>query len=324
MFSWLRRRRWWLLAGCTLLTLALVATAVFLNRPSTTAPPPAGAHPPCPSGDEFAARATELAPVIFEGSSVTVRVDGAVTCAPGWAHADVSFDNGRAGWVVLRYVDGTWQWTVDDYWRQFGEDDELCTRLPDELRAVRGCAAATSAPPTEGVPDCGRQGVDAAIAADWDGVCVPGEFCGVDGLVRLSQGGAVTNSGRWGEAHIDVFSGEEVRGDVDGDGTDEVAVLLDCTTGSGLAAGRIARAYVVYVGGVDELRVLGVINGQQQEDGVLPTLFDKLELRPGTAVAHEVWFRQSDMTCCPTGEATTIWTLNAEGKLTPGEPEVTR
>jgi hypothetical protein len=268
-----------------------------------------------------------MAPGIFEGSPVTVHVDGDVTCAAGWAHADVTFGSSavRTGWVILQYVDGEWRWTVDDYWHQFGEPEELCTRLPDALRAPVGCAEPSASAVARSscvAPTGGPRTLAEAVAAGWEGVCVPGEFCGIANPIMLSKDGIITESERWGEAHIDVV-GDKDRGDLDGDGTDEVAVELDCTTGSGVAAGRLAGAYAVFADKPAGLTILGVVTAQKQEADVMPTLFESIELKRGSLTANERWYRPSDATCCPSGTATTIWTLDPTGRLTAGAANVT-
>ncbi len=52
------------------------------------------------------------------------------------------------------------------------------------------------------------------------------------------------------------------------------------------------------------------------------TLLTKVELTRGRVVAYETWYRPSDATCCPSGTAVTVWTLQG-GRLSPGAPRIT-
>ncbi|MEV0154062.1 hypothetical protein AB0H57_10025 [Micromonospora sp. NPDC050686] len=317
------------------------ATLLVLLAPSAACaaqPPPAPssssateASTDCLDRASFEQVASRLAPHIFEGSDVMVRVrDGRVSCASGWAYANVTYvypdrtvsaEAGRRGWLVLRRVDDEWQWTVDDYWQQFGDSGALCARLPDRLRANVACpspSAATEASCDSSTLD--RRSVTEAAAAGWVGACIPGDFCEIDGMVRLTGPETVTESQGWGEVHIMV--GHTVRGDINGDRAEEAAVMLDCNNGGGTAAGQLAFAYVVFDGSDRGLEVLGVVTPRKQEDGVHPTLFQQVTLRPGRVTVRELWYRSSDATCCPSGTATTVWRLS-NGSLSPGMPNVT-
>lgn len=326
-----RHRLWWILGSAALLALVAGSTlwyAVLRDAPSPQVPTSTA---PCLDAKGFEEIASRLASGIFEGSQVTVRVrDDKVTCATGWALAQVTYAygdaSGRDGWIVLRYVDDQWQWTVDDYWRQFGETEQLCARLPDALRSSVGCAPPSpSIVPADTCGDGSPGGpgtLAEALAADWVGVCVPGDFCAITDPVRLAATAMPATSQQWGEAYVSAV-GDDNRGDVDGDGRDEVALELDCHNGGGTAAGRLARAYAIFAGGPGgRLSLLGMITAQKQEPDQMPTLFSSIKLAHGTVTVQESWYRPSDMTCCPTGKATTVWTLS-DGELRAGAPDVT-
>jgi hypothetical protein len=41
-----------------------------------------------------------------------------------------------------------------------------------------------------------------------------------------------------------------------------------------------------------------------------------IEIQPGQITVKEGWYGPSDATCCPTGQATTVWTFG-QGAITP-------
>jgi hypothetical protein len=314
-----RITRTWLVVWCATALLVPGCTKAG-NQPAR---PASGS--PCPTPAAFADAANGMAPTVFEGSSVTVTVTGDVTCTSGWAYADVVYDYAggvaRAGWVVLQYADDRWQWVVDDYWKQFG--DELCSRVPDAIAAKVGCAAPSTVPSGSPCTGAGPRTIDEGVATGWDGICVPGDFCAVPGTIRIPKDGTVVESTKYREAHISASDDDRIRGDVDGDGRDEAAIYLYCHTGSGVAAGRIAVAYAIVSQRNDQLTVPGVVTAQKQDPDLMPTSFKSLTLERGKITAVEQWYRSPDPTCCPSGTATTVWTVGPDGKLTPGAPDVT-
>jgi hypothetical protein len=78
---------------------------------------------------------------------------------------------------------------------------------------------------------------------DWENASVPAAICGGEGAIRLHEGVAIVSSRRWTDdwqgpattevpGQVEVWSyGDEVYGDIDGDGHDEAVVpLWWCTT----------------------------------------------------------------------------------------------
>ncbi|MGW4159952.1 hypothetical protein [Streptomyces sp. NPDC004788] len=157
---------------------------------------------------------------------------------------------------------------------------------------------------------------------DWAGVAVPGDFCGVRGLIGFKSGQAWAQSGTWGRVHAENRPEDVVYGDVLGDSRLEAALLTGCDTGGQTASGRLAWAYLVFTSEGGELRLVGTITPQQYLGGQA-SAFEGIALTPGRAVAHESWYREGDAVCCPTGRATTTWTLGDDGTLAPGAPHVT-
>jgi hypothetical protein len=156
---------------------------------------------------------------------------------------------------------------------------------------------------------------------DWARVPVPGDFCGVPGLVTFKQDEATAASNRWGPVHL-FRSMPVVYGDLDGDGHSEAAVNVECDNGGGTADGQLAFAFVIFEGVRGRLIPIGTVTPQKNPPDQHVTLLTKVQLTRGRVIAYETWYRASDGTCCPTGTAVTIWTLQ-DSHLTPGPPRVT-
>ncbi|MFF4763735.1 hypothetical protein [Streptomyces sp. NPDC001292] len=156
---------------------------------------------------------------------------------------------------------------------------------------------------------------------DWANTPVSGEFCGVPGLVRFdTKGEARATSTVWGPVRI--RSGTEVLyGDTDGDNRDEAVVYVGCDDNGRTQNTQIAAGYVVYGHAGKNLVVIGSIT-PRQKGGTYPTALAGAEFAPGRIIVHEKWYRANDPHCCPTGDATTVWTREGSG-LIPGDPRIT-
>jgi hypothetical protein len=158
---------------------------------------------------------------------------------------------------------------------------------------------------------------------DWTRVPLPGDFCGVPGLVRFKGDYAMATSKKWGPVHLtrNLGSRPVIYGDVTGDHRSEAAVGVECDNGGGTASGQLAFAFVVFQGIQGRLTVIGTITPQKNPPNQHPTLLWELRLTRGRVIANEMWYRPGDGTCCPTGTAVTTWTLR-DGHLIPGAPHI--
>lgn len=156
---------------------------------------------------------------------------------------------------------------------------------------------------------------------DWTNTPIPGEFCAVPGLVRFdAKREARANSKKWGPARL-VLGKNVIYGDIDTDNRDEAAVYVGCGDDRG-GNEQFTAAYLVFTHAGDGLAVLGSVTPQQNPPGPYPTALAELDFAPGRIVAHEKWWRTTDAHCCPSGNATTIWTRE-RNRLTPGDPRIT-
>lgn len=189
------------------------------------------------------------------------------------------------------------------------------TQPTEDLRhSGHPSATATQVPTLGPAPDDLRD-------VDWQRVPMPAAFCGVVELVRFENGVAVGMSQTYGR--VEVYQGSKpVYGDIDGDRHVEAIIGLECHNGGGTASGQLGFAEVVIRGLNGQLTVIGTITPQYSPAASSHVSFIAgVRIQRGKVVADETWYRPSDPTCCPTGRATTVWTLSGD-TLTPGAPRV--
>lgn len=153
-------------------------------------------------------------------------------------------------------------------------------------------------------------------AVDWNSVALPGEFCDIDGLVTVENGEATARSGEWGRVHVDIWNDSTTYGDVDGDGDEEAALEVGCDTGGGTAASQLVNAYVVVDSSGGRLWGAGVLTPQGESGGAVPARLEDLQFGEGRVTVRELWHREWDSNCCPSGEAESTWELR-DGVLEP-------
>jgi hypothetical protein len=316
--SSIKDRTMWL--GLAVVLAAAAATAWLMTRSDEGR---TARDADCLTADAFEETAVRLGPAIFEGSAISVDVIGdEVVCQNGWAfaRAKASFDD--SAYIILERRDGEWRWMADTYWQQLGEPDEACTRVPPMIAAAMGCAASfptPSASPCESSPN--RSPPVDLLSADWSGACVPGDFCGIDHSVQLVDGEGVGETSKYGTGYI-TLTDEVVEADLDGDGLPDVALEVWCTNGSGTAAGQLGHGYVVFTAARGDTDPVGTVSPRMTPPDVHVSLISRIEISTGRILVHELWYRDSDPTCCPSGTATTTWEY-VEGELSPGAPNVT-
>ncbi len=160
----------------------------------------------------------------------------------------------------------------------------------------------------------------------WREVSLPGSVCGAARPIQLHGGRAGIRTRRFGGGlrRITVYSGWNpvVYGDLDGDGPDEAALVVDCDSGAGTADSVLAYAQVIFSIDGTKATARGVVIPRVQPKDELPTLLT-VKFRRGSIVAHEAFYGPHDGTCCPSGRATTIWTYMSHS-LKPGRSSITR
>jgi hypothetical protein len=158
-------------------------------------------------------------------------------------------------------------------------------------------------------------------SVSWPDASIPGQFCGVPATVRLNGGTTTASSSRWGHVELDEYP-PVIYGNLGSSVGEIAAVNVWCTIGVPTADAQRADSYIIFTGAGGKLTAIGAITPQEQPAGVHVSLIRRIAISPGTITVHESWYRQNDATCCPSGKATTVWTY-ANGKLTPGAPDIT-
>jgi hypothetical protein len=177
-----------------------------------------------------------------------------------------------------------------------------------------------------------RSGTLDLHTVDWNNVAVPGRSCLQAGDVRLHSGKALipdntnghpivpdSNGVRYDQLAV---TGHVIYGDFEGVGLDNAAVSLNCNNNGGTAGGALLYSVAIYSGRTGKPTYLGLITPQHQPKDVLPTLLSVSVIAPGTITVQEYWYGPNDGTCCPSGRATTKWTLSA-GEVVPVATRVT-
>ncbi|MCP2241692.1 hypothetical protein [Lentzea aerocolonigenes] len=150
-------------------------------------------------------------------------------------------------------------------------------------------------------------------AVDWRNSKLPAGFCDVQELVQFRDAEGTGSSGRWGQVHL--FAAYDpkrvVYGDIDGDGNDEAAVDVGCDNGGGTASGQLAFGYAVVTVRNGSLEVVGEVSSTtMRDDSPHVPLLSEPRFDKGSITVKESWYRPSDATCCPSGEARTTWRLS--------------
>jgi hypothetical protein len=151
-------------------------------------------------------------------------------------------------------------------------------------------------------------------------VSIPGAFCGIPGLVTFTDNEATATSSRWGPVHLSRLP-TVAYGNVQGDARSEAAVNVECDNRDGTADGQLAFASIVFAGVQRRLNVIGTVTPQENPPNQHVTLLTMVQLARQRVIAHEAWYRSSDPTCCPSGKAVTVWTLQ-NGYLSPTAPHI--
>jgi hypothetical protein len=107
------------------------------------------------------------------------------------------------------------------------------------------------------------------------------------------------------------YYGPVQYGTIMDDGRPEAVVPIWCTNGGGTADGQLGQGLVVFHGTTTGPAVTAIITTTQPStDGA--TYFDNslTRIERGRVTVEEVWYGPQDSTCCPSGRAEAVWTLN--------------
>jgi hypothetical protein len=187
--------------------------------------------------------------------------------------------------------------------------------LSTTTSAAPGATATSTTPTTTTTPTA----VPTAFhSVAWPDVEVPGSVCHAAQPIPLSQGSATIATPPGvdaGTAQVDITAfASVVYGDLSGTGENVAALNVWCTNTGGTADGQLQNSWVIFADPAGTLQVLATLTPQQPSDpdSHVPFFDDGpggIEIQPGEITAKEAWYGTDDSTCCPTGQATTVWTV---------------
>jgi hypothetical protein len=153
---------------------------------------------------------------------------------------------------------------------------------------------------------------------DWREAAMPGAACFQPRPIRLRHGqgapyvrpGFTADSGkRTARLELATFNKNLFTfGDLEGGNTSDATVGLNCNNTGGMAGGALLYSVAVFSGRTGQPRLLGLLTPQVQHEDELPTLIDDVRITRGQITWVEAFYGGHDGTCCPSGEATTVWT----------------
>ncbi|MEE1672198.1 hypothetical protein RCR19_43120 (plasmid) [Streptomyces sp. WAC07094] len=162
-------------------------------------------------------------------------------------------------------------------------------------------------------------------ALDWASFAIPGSLCRSDKPIRLHDGTAINVpsdfDGPEENMAQDVRASTDkiVYGDVTGDGRDEAALPVLCANHDSTAAGQTAMGIMVFDGSSGQAALLATLTSRQPRVGEPPNFVAITEMGAGKVAAVDIYYRQDDPNCCPSGNATETWSYR-NGTLTPDPP----
>lgn len=180
-------------------------------------------------------------------------------------------------------------------------------------------SSATAVPPPGGG---GHSPGDDIRHRDWKQETLTVRLCGVDATIRFHDGAAQARSAQHGTVHLSIDPGTSapVYGDLDGDGADEAAVPVDCDNGGGMAPGVWEYGAVLVKSAGGRLTSIGTVVPQATNDTDQRAIPMAVKgIAPRTVTVAENWYHGTDADCCPSGTATTVWSLTGD-RLVPGTP----
>jgi hypothetical protein len=115
-------------------------------------------------------------------------------------------------------------------------------------------------------------------------------------------------------------------GDLEGNGSSDAALPLQCDNNGGTADGQLLFSIGVFSGSGGKRHLLGLITPRVQPKGVhvtiIGTFSNAVVMTAGRVLVHEIFYGPNDPTCCPSGRAVTTWTYDS-GRLRPGPSRIT-
>ena len=194
------------------------------------------------------------------------------------------------------------------------------TSRPDATDVVRGSTTISH-------PTGSKAGTGTVRSVDFADLTYPTSVC-ADVIDHPPSGGFQLTDGwaRSDESDADSPYTVQLRparsfGDVDGDGREDVALVLEC--GRGSQPVPMGWIYTSDATGPRPLTGVDLDPDSLPVSGVLDTSLSSLRIADRTVVTDWDVYLDGDALCCPSKSAVVVWTW-VDGQLTPGEPLLTR
>ena len=185
---------------------------------------------------------------------------------------------------------------------------------------VSSLAAAAALTATGGYSQASAQTL-ATHSVNWGNVTIPGQLCKVNGQIHLHNGHATVRHSGFGFP-LDVLTTTVTHGYL-AHGLPVTALQIWCIAG-GSADGELAEGVMVFDSPGGKAHLLGTLTPQDKTSAMvhIPSIVVNRIETTGHVAVTEFFYTPGNMTCCPTGRATTLWKWTGRTFI-PGRTKIT-
>jgi hypothetical protein len=161
----------------------------------------------------------------------------------------------------------------------------------------------------------------ATHSVNWGNVTIPGQLCKVNGQIHLHNGHATVRHSGFGFP-LDVLTTTVTHGYL-AHGLPVTALQIWCIAG-GSADGELAEGVMVFDSPGGKAHLLGTLTPQHKTSAMvhIPSIVVNRIETTGHVAVTEFFYTPGNMTCCPTGRATTLWKWTGRTFI-PGRTKIT-
>jgi hypothetical protein len=185
---------------------------------------------------------------------------------------------------------------------------------------VSSLAAAAALTATGGYSQASAQTL-AMHSVNWGNVTIPGHLCEVKGQIHLHAGHATVRHSGFGTA-LDILTTTVTHGYL-AHGLPVTALQIWCIAG-GSADGELAEGIMVFDSPGGKAHLLGTLTPQHKTSMMvhIPSIAVNRIETTGHVAVTEFFYTPGNMTCCPSGRATTLWKWTGRTFI-PGRTKIT-
>jgi hypothetical protein len=186
---------------------------------------------------------------------------------------------------------------------------------------VSSLAAAAALTVTGGYAQAASAQTLSAHSVNWGDVTIPGHLCKVSGQIHLHNGNATVRHSGFGFP-LDVLTTAVTHGYL-AHGLPVTALQIWCIAG-GSADGELAEGVMVFDSPGGKAHLLGTLTPQHKTSAMvhIPSIVVNRIETTGHVAVTEFFYTPGNMTCCPTGRATTLWKWTGRTFI-PGRTKIT-